>query len=91
MIEERISELLEEYYKYFSNDNSWLKLKKFLLRSINVEGRKKFSTRHHSSKKHFINDYEEAIIKFYYKNFGVELILKESEKHTAKYKKVWEK
>mgnify|MGYP001410532036 CR=1 FL=1 len=91
MIDENIIEIITDYNKVFLEDNSWLKLKKYLLKSISPEERKKFSKRHYNSKKQVINDYEKNIIDLYFNKFNVKLVLKDSEKHNEKRKAVWER
>jgi len=77
---EKISELLEDLNEYYKEDN-WLTVKKFLLKYLHPDIRKKFSTRHHKSKKHSLNKFEDKLIEYYYNEYNVRLKLYEKDKH----------
>lgn len=77
---EKISELLEDLNEYYK-DNNWLIVKKFLLKYLHPDIRKKFTTRHHKTKKHTLNSFEEEIIKYYHDRFDIRLELYEKDKH----------
>tara|TARA_Y100001958_G_C20867782_1_gene303296 strand:- start:190 stop:435 length:246 start_codon:yes stop_codon:yes gene_type:complete len=77
---EKISELLEDLNEYYK-DNNWLIVKKFLLKYLHPDIRKKFTTRHHKTKKHSLNNFEKEIIKYYYDRFDIRLELYEKDKH----------
>ena len=76
---EKINELIEEIGEYYDGED-WLIIKKYLLRYLNPEIRKNFSTRDHKTKKHIINKYEEDIINLYYKKYNIKLVLHDSKK-----------
>jgi len=77
---EKIVELLEDLFEYYKDDN-WLIVKKFLLKYLHPDIRKKFTTRHNKTKKHTLNDFEEKIIEYYYIRFDIRLKLYEKDKH----------
>ena len=60
---EEIAELIDEILSVYKED-SWLVVKKYVLKYTNSENRKLFSTRHPKTKKHITNDYEENLIKY---------------------------
>ena len=76
---EKITELIEEIGPYYKGSD-WLVIKKYLLRYLNPEIRKSFSTRNAKSKKHSLNDFEMEIIKLYFKKFNTKLVLDESKR-----------
>ena len=76
---QKIIELIEEIGPYYKG-NDWLVIKKYLLRYLNPDIRRCFSTRDNKSKKHSLNDFEIEIIKLYFKTFNVELVLDESKR-----------
>ena len=76
---EKIKELLLEIGEYYKG-NDWLLIKKYLLRYLNPEIRRNFSTRDPKSKKHIINDFEKKVIDIYNKTYNVKLVLDESKK-----------
>jgi len=80
MIDEEIKELVEELFFYYKDDN-WLTVKKYLVRYLHPNLRKKFTTRHPKTKKHTINLYEEEIIKYYYKEYNILLRLYDEDTH----------
>ena len=53
--------------------------------------RKKFSKRHHNTKKQILNQFEKDIIEYCKINFNVILELKEDEKHSNTKKPIWER
>lgn len=90
-IDKKILEELDNYFSYFKDESSWLKLKKYILKSIKPELRALFSKRHHNTKKHSINDYEKNIIDYCKFKFNIDLVLNEEEKHSNIKKPIWER
>jgi len=90
-IDEQIIREINNYFSYFKNESSWLKLKKYILKSVNSDLRKKFSKRHHNTKKQILNQFEKDIIEYCKINFNVILELKEDEKHSNTKKPIWER
>lgn len=80
MIDTKIIELLEDLSEYYK-ENDWLVVKKFLLKYLHPDLRKKFTTRHHKTKKHTLNDFENKVINYYYDRFNVRLELYEKDRH----------
>ena len=80
MIDKNIIELLEEINSVYK-ENDWLVVKKYILKSINPDLRKKFSKRDYLTKKHSLNKYELEIIKKYEELYNIKLSLKEKDKH----------
>ena len=80
MIDVKIKELLEDLSEYYK-ENNWLIVKKFLLKYLHPDLRKNFTTRHHKTKKHTLNEFEIRIISYYYDKFNVRLELYEEDKH----------
>tara|TARA_B100000212_G_C27355347_1_gene525608 strand:- start:640 stop:891 length:252 start_codon:yes stop_codon:yes gene_type:complete len=76
---EKIKELILEIGEYYKG-NDWLLIKKYLLRYLNPEIRKRFSTRDSKTKKHIINDFEKNVIDIYNKIYKVKLVLDETKK-----------
>lgn len=76
----KIIELLEDLNEYYKEDD-WLIVKKFLLKYLHPDIRKKFSTRNNKTKKHILNDFENKIINYYCNNFNIRLRLYEKDKH----------
>jgi hypothetical protein len=66
-----------EYYK----EENWLFVKKYVLRYSSPEVRTLFSTRHHYTKKHSLNNNEKKLIEDYYKETNIRLKLEEKYKH----------
>ena len=61
--------------------NDWLVVKKYLLRYSHPTLRKNFTTRHIKTKKHTINEYEQALIDKYYQMYNKKLVLDEEKTH----------
>ena len=80
MIEKEIKDILEEVNSVYK-EKDWLIVKKYLLKSIRPDKRKKFSKRNYLSKKHTLNEYEKSLIEYYEKQFNIKLGLKEKDKH----------
>lgn len=76
----KVKELLEEIGEFYK-DNDWLVVKKYILRYLNPEIRKYFSTRNNKSKKHIINEFDQKAIDYYYNFFKIKLVLDETKKH----------
>lgn len=79
-IHEDIIELLDEILQYYE-ENNWLVVKKYILKYINPELRKLFSTRHVKTKKHILNKFEKQIIIFCKHNYDIELVLQKEDEH----------
>ena len=77
---EKVKELLDEIGEFYK-DNDWLIVKKYILRYLNPEIRKYFSTRNKKSKKHTINKFDQKAIDYYYNKFSVKLVLDETKRH----------
>jgi hypothetical protein len=75
-----IMTLLEEIMPIYK-ENSWLKVKKYIVRYSKPTTRKLFSTRHVKSKKHSLNDFEKNLIDLINSVYKKELILKEEDTH----------
>jgi hypothetical protein len=72
-------EYVAEYVGDSSND--WFTVKKELINCFPRPQRKKFSRRHYSTKLFFINDFERAIIDYWCKITGIELIIDKTKLH----------
>ena len=81
MLDKDIIEILEEVNSVYK-ENCWLEVKKYLLKSLSIDKRKKFSKRDYLTKKHSINKYEKIIIEYYKEKYDITLVLKEKDKHT---------
>lgn len=77
---EKIEELLQEIIEVYEGDN-WLTVKKYVLRYSHPDIRKYFSTRHHYTKKHTLNDFEISLISFCKEKYDIDLELKIEDKH----------
>lgn len=80
-INEDIKTLMKEFSEIYKDDD-FLQLKKFLLKNINPDLRKNFSTRDYYSKKHSLNEFENEIINNYEKICGVKLKIHHDKLHT---------
>ena len=80
MIEKEIKDILEEINIVYK-EKDWLIVKKYLLKSLSPQKKKKFSKRNYLSKKHSINEYEKSLIEYYEKKFNIKLDLKDKDKH----------
>ena len=79
LIDDLISEIASVY-----KGNDWLVVKKYVLRYLAPIHKTNFSTRHHISKKHSLNEFELNLIDKYYKQYNIRLILDESKTHKTK-------
>ena len=79
----KIIELLEDLSEFYKEDN-WLTVKKFLLKYLHPDIRKKFSTRNDKTKKHTLNKFEKSIIDYYYQSYSIRLKLYEEDTHKEK-------
>ena len=77
---EKIEELLQEIIEVYEGDN-WLTVKKYILRYSHPDIRKHFSTRHHYTKKHTLNNFELELISFCKEKYGIDLELKIEDRH----------
>lgn len=77
---EKIIELAEELLEVWSDDN-WLTIKKYIVRYSHPDIRKYFSTRHHHTKKHTLNDFEKSLISYFKSKYEVEFVLREEDTH----------
>lgn len=75
-----ILELLDEIIPIYK-ENSWLKVKKYIVRYSKPTTRKLFSTRHAKSKKHTLNDFEKSLIDLINTVYKKKLILKKEDTH----------
>jgi hypothetical protein len=75
-----ILELLDEIVPIYK-ENSWLKVKKYIVRYSKPTTRKLFSTRHVKTKKHKLNDFENSLIDLINIVYKKELILKKEDTH----------
>jgi len=83
IIPTHILDKIQNVAKYVSRETSdWLKVKRELINSVKPSDRKLFSTRHKTSKKHTLNDFEKAIIQTWETLTGVTLILDPAKIHT---------
>jgi len=80
-INEKIKDLILEFSQIYKGED-FLELKKYLLKNINPELRKDFSTRDNYSKKHKLNDFEKLIIDNYEQISGVKLKIQNDKLHT---------
>lgn len=76
---ETAEDLMFELGEYY-NGNDWLVVKKYILKYLYPDLRKKFSTRDKKTHKHTINEYENYLIDIYEKRFNIRLELHESKK-----------
>lgn len=81
--EELIKELMHEIGDVYKG-NDWLVVKKYMLRYLAPIHKTNFSTRHHISKKHTLNNFELDLIDKYYKQYNIRLILDENKTHKSK-------
>ena len=77
---EKIIELIEELLEVWS-ENNWLTIKKYIVRYSHPDIRKYFSTRHHYTKKHTLNDFEKDLIDFCKKEYNIEFVLRKEDTH----------
>lgn len=75
-----IFELIEELIDVYKDDN-WLIIKKYIVRYSHPDIRKYFSTRHHYTKKHSLNNFENDLIKICKEKYNRTFVLYEEDKH----------
>tara|TARA_Y100001970_G_scaffold66757_3_gene85165 strand:+ start:2232 stop:2504 length:273 start_codon:yes stop_codon:yes gene_type:complete len=78
--EEKALELIGELFEYYK-ENDWLKIKKFLITYLHPSVRKNFSTRHHKTKKHSLNDFEKKLIEKCQNIYNRKIILYKKDRH----------
>jgi hypothetical protein len=78
--EEKVLELIGELFEYYKDDD-WIRIKKFLITYLNPTIRKNFSTRHHKTKKHTLNDFEKSLFKKIEIIYKRKVVLYEKDKH----------
>lgn len=61
MFDDRIEDAVQAVFKYASDVDSWIVIKKELLKQLSHDDRTAFSTRHPITKKQRTNDFERAI------------------------------
>lgn len=84
LIDDEILEKITYVSKYIGNStNNWVRVKREILLNLRPSHRKLFSKRHKTSKKHFLNDFEAQVIKFWQVLTGIVLVLEESQTHRA--------
>lgn len=76
---EKAKELADEIGDVYQG-NDWLVVKKYVLKYLNPNYRRRFSTRDEKTKKHSINDFENRLISYYQQKFNVRLELDEEKK-----------
>ena len=76
----KIYELIEELLEVYQG-NDWLKVKKYVLKYSHPDIRKYFTTRHHYTKKHTLNDFEKSLIKYCKDTYNQNLFLKKGDTH----------
>jgi hypothetical protein len=74
---QRILKELATIAVYNTKDNDWMLVKKQLLLSLPPMLRKNFSTRHPTTKKQRINEFEASVIDIYEGMTGIRLRLKD--------------
>ena len=72
-------ELIDEIGEFYEGSD-WLVIKKYILKYLNPNYRRRFSTRDEKTKKHIINDFENDLINYYEQQFGTRLKLDEAKK-----------
>ena len=82
MIPNNLKEIIDYVMEYVDgNSDEWFDIKKELLKLSPPKERSRFSRRHYSTKKHFINDFEREIMQYWEDSTGVELKIDESRLH----------
>lgn len=81
-----LPQTLQERIRYVAayvadSTDDWLRVKVEIMKAFPPKERKRFSRRHHSTKKHTLNDFDLLVMKFWENEVGVELILSEENKH----------
>ena len=69
---EKAKELADEIGDVYQG-NDWLIVKKYVLKYLNPNYRRRFSTRDEKTKKHSINDFEDRLISYYQQKLNVRL------------------
>ena len=75
----KAEELAEELGQFYQG-NDWLVVKKYILKYLNPNYRRQFSTRDEKTKKHITNEFENKLIDFYEKKFNTRLVIKDEKK-----------
>lgn len=69
--------------KYIGDETTdWIRVKKELLNALAPKDRSFFSRRHKTSKKHFVNDFEKEVMKFWETLTGIQLQIDPQKLHT---------
>lgn len=80
IISEKILEALREVHAYAGNVDSWIVIKKEILKNLHPEERKTFSTRDPKTKKQRINDFEVELAKQWEAITGRQVVFNDHEK-----------
>ena len=64
---------------------NYLKVKRFVLNRLNPKFRKLFSTRHHSTKKHTLNDADLELIELWMLETGIKLEIEQEKLHNPEW------
>jgi hypothetical protein len=82
--------MLSEYHKerikwvagyIMTSSNDWFAIKMQIINSMNPKNRVWFSRRHHSTKKHILNDFDREVIAYWKELTGVDLWINPSKLH----------
>ena len=77
-----ITELINYVIEYVDGASTdWLTIRKEIIRMMPPKERSRFSRRHYSTKLPIINDFDRAIIVYWKKQTGIELIIDVSKLH----------
>lgn len=81
-IPENIAEKICYVTKFVgTSTNDWFRVKKEILGVLAPKERSNFSRRHKSSKKYFLNDFEQAVIDFWKEKTGIVLEVDQTKLH----------
>lgn len=87
MLEEDIKELIDYVTEYVEDtSDDWFRIKVQLVNLFPPKKRSLFSRRHYSTKKHFINDFEKEVMKYWHKKTGIKLKIDKKKLHNPKWK-----
>lgn len=88
MITNDQKEIIDYVIEYVGNSSDdWFRIKKEIVKLFPPKERSSFSRRHYSTKKHFINDFEIDIMKYWKDKTGVELQVDETMLHPESWKR----
>jgi len=84
MLSENLKQKIVEVARYIGSDcTDWVQIKNQILHCIENEERDLFSRRHPRTKKHFVNDHDQAVIEFWEKVTGVRPFIQDGRSHDS--------